>query len=810
MIATSLVVHATGVGDPGSRLHLEAPIVSDVIPEPEALYLEAAIDGSAGEMATSHSVQLQRFGWRLTVDGDVLDMTRVVDVSVEMDIDNPLRTWSFEVALDTPDGLWDNPIMEPGPGLCKREVDIDLVLPTTTGFYYKRLITGGVCDSESRTSLPNARARFSGVCSGGRYDGELVDLVLPPGHGLSRPRVIEIAARRAGVTDVDLHQVTYGNLVWFQNEDGTWAWASYTPKMMKEFQMSDAQFLGPCQELADVDQMRLYWDSDGFLKWTPCGPPADEEDTIDHFDERNFKRAAVTIEIPGGETVTEVTVNGEEQLIRDPEDCGDVTTSVEVTSEGLQGPIAPKYAQSTGGYATNPYDTVEFDDPQRVRLEVLERTVRCGIEVYTRRMSYSYFLPMAARYTWDAVNDEWDRIDGIYADEGTDGNANAYVAPIEKWLLTEVDEEWHYWNDEEFLGPRVGPVASQEANFGVAPGYAPQLVDLDFSKVKIGTFSVSWRWYAVKKYLKTRTLTPFPPPIWEEVEPPALHAVYGDKSGCAGLVIAPAWLHSNYQGYQTYSSNDGELFLPVSATTVLYESDGRGYLIGEERQNFGWLARPNGSAYLYGDGKESDDEQEEFRLVSTETKKYSAAGENNHDEIVVRSDFNGRDVSSQTTTGLDGYLPAIDRIPDGGTIDTEEEEDVYEDEAEQAAVAAETLRTEVRPFAVTIRDADLEHCHVRNVVELAAPYAENEAEADRMARHVIARSAAPRFSAELARVHPWLRPGLVSEITCHPLGITQAMRSRITKVAFNGRMDRGVLRTYQTMNAEIYGIAVPE
>lgn len=440
MIGASLTILVAATGDPASRLNIEATIESDVDPIPSALYLEAEIDGSAGEMATDHTVATQAIGWAVTKDGVPVSPHVLDNIEVGMDIDQHLRSWAMDIILDTPDGQLGNPIYEPGPGTCLDEIDISMVFRTATGFHYIPFIIAGIGDASDRSTSPSPREKFTGVDRGGRYDGKTIDLILPPGHGLSRRRVVQIAATRTGIpsSQIDL-QLHPGHDV--------------DRPMMKEFQISDGQFLGPCQTLVDTDQMRLGWNREGNFSWVRAGRPGDDEDTIDHLDERYFMTASVNVHTPGGETITYVVVNAEEQKTRGPEDCGDVTTPLEIETKGFQGPIAPDYVQDgAGGNDPNPYDSITFPNPQRTRLEVIERTKRCGVDVYTRRIAYSYFLPRAGRYVWDQANEEWDQAWSAAVDEATDGNAAAYMGLIEKWARVEVDEEWQLWNDPEFVG----------------------------------------------------------------------------------------------------------------------------------------------------------------------------------------------------------------------------------------------------------------------------------------------------------------------------------------------------------------------
>lgn len=704
--------------------------VQNNVTDPDGLRLDAAIDGTAGAMALPSSFARQKVEMRVYVNGTLVPNLNKCRVTRQRDAN--LQTWEFSVPIERGTTGYAGDWTGRGVGLCKSRVDIVGVYKTTTGTHEVDLISNGIADNEGRATSDGHFVTYTGVDAGGRYDGETIDFILPPGSGLTRDRVVKVAATRAGVESISLE--TSG------------------VQMMKELQLADTQFLGPCQEIADVEGRMIQWDRQGYMHWPQYGSddlvPASSQWTLN---EKFWVLGSTKLEQPG-ELLTEVTVEGDEQVLVGA--CGDVSSTVTITTSSLNGPIAPAYEQSpSSSYAANPAITPPTT-PITTRVEILITVKRCGILVYEKRSVYEYFNPEISRYEWDTTTEAWLTLDSVFTNDNTDDDSPALAYMAERWTLVEVDETWHYWLRGGFEGPTQDLLPNIPNNLDVgyglrAPlgwdgttggtGYIPtdggdHSYEPGIEGCKIGTQHDSWRYYAPRQYVRTRSLAAYPLPIWEETQPADGWDVLGSKESVVG-------------GIETLRLHSREI--------TQYGTDGRGFLTDEVVHNFGWFAR-SGSEFLYGDDTERAESAESFRYLGTEHTRYIGVGEQSHDEIVTETDLDLRSITSEVTSGLDSYLPAIERIPDSGsTTDT----DVYVDDSELTDLYRKAYRTESKPISVTVTDLDLEDCSTRGVSKVQNAYIENEDEADWLARWLIEESVAAKFSGELAGANFFIEPG---------------------------------------------------
>lgn len=745
MPSADLVLAVSAFGSDPLRLNVS---VQNNVDDPDGLRIDAAIDGTAGAMALPTSLVPQKAALRVYVNGSVVP--ELTACRVTRGRDNHLQTWEFTVPIHRGATGYAGDWRGHGNGLCIKRVDIYGVYKTSTGEHEIPLITNGIADSEARESGGGAFVTYQGVDAGGRFDGEMIDLVLPPGSGLPRQRVVQIAATRAGVEDISLE-------------------TSSVP-MMKEFQLADSQFIDPCQEIAEVEGRMIQWTRDGYLHWPQYGSrdlvPSSSRWSLT---EKHWVMGSARLSQPA-ELITEVTVEGDEQVLVGA--CGDVTTVVKIKTQTTDGPVSPAYQQSTGSvYTANPSRPAP-SEAITTHLEILETTRRCGIIVYERRTLYEFFNKERTRYAWSTDDEAWVTLGIVYTNDNTDDDSLALNRSVEVWTLTEMDETFHYWFREGFEGPTAGAIPARPANLNMgwglrAPigwdgttngtGYIPandpnHSYSPDWEGCKIGTHKKSWRFYGPRKHVRERSITTFPLTPWEEIEPENGWEVLGNKEAIVG----------NREAFRLFSSE-----------IVQYGSDGRGFLTDENVTRFGWFA-PKGSAYLYGDDTVRADSQESFQYIGGDETKYIGAGEQTHDEIVTRTSENQRTVETVATTGLDSYLPAIERIPDSGpTTDT----DVYRDDTELSQLYRKVYRTESKPISVTVTDLDLENCSTRSVHKVRNAYIESIDEADWLARWLIDEGMAARFDGELAGANFFIEPGdWCSTVRYRQIGVNGAGR----------------------------------
>ena len=748
--------------------------VQNNVTDPDGLRVNAEIDGTAGAMAVPTNATPQKIAMRVYVDGVLVPELHACRVTRSRK--QNLQTWDFTVPIHPGAtgyaGDWEGN----GVTLCKKRVDIYGVYQTSTGYHEIPLICNGITDNEARESNDGALVTYTGVDRGGRYDKETIDFILPPGSGVSRDRVIEVAARRAGVEDISL-----------EHSDAV---------MLHEFQMADSEFIPPCQELADVEGRVIQWDRSGDMIWRRYGSGAMVPSTSRWaFTERNFVAGSCRLTQPG-ELITEITVEGDIQQIVGA--CGDVTSRVTVTTSSLIGPQAPAYAQSTGSsYAANPQPSA-LTSPITVKVETFDTTRRCGIIVYEKRTVQEWFNPEVARYEWNATTDSWDTLGGVYTDDNTDDDSPAYAYAQERWHTTEIDETWHYWFRENFEGPEAFYIPLKPSGLDMGWGLrAPKgwdgqtngetgFVDANdpdhsydrrWEGLKIGTLTKSQRWAGVKQYVRSRSISSYPLDIWEEVEPANGWKVLGGKEAVL---------------------SDGEQFLQTEQIVTILGADVRGYQTDEDEYRFQYFVG-KGSQYLYGDDTERAEAYETLQFTGATYTKYIGTGEQSHDEIVTETNESDRTVRSVATTGLDSYSPAAERIPDSGpTQDT----DVYTDDAEQQELYQRAYRTESKPISVTVTDDALEHCSTRGVHKVRNAYLESEDEADWLARWLLDEGSAGVFDGELAGANFFVEPGdWCSTIRYRQIGLA-GCEGRIEEVSWDWKAGA-------VMNTKIQALLYP-
>lgn len=764
----------------GAELALTVDVQNEV-DDPDGLFLDASIDGTAGAMAVPTTLTRQQVEMRVYVDGAAVP--ELVACSVTRSRGQNLAQWEFTVPIHPTASGYAGAFVGGKVGICKKSISIYGVYETSTGTHLIPLIYDGIADNEGRESSGGALVTYQGVDRGGRFDRETIDLNLPPGHGLPRDRVVRLAASRAGVEAFSLeHSET---------------------NMMKEFVLADAPFLGPCQELADVEGRVIQWDRSGDMAWPQFGSgslvPSPSRWS---FQEKHFVLGSVSLGQPG-ELITEMTVDGDAQVII--EQCGDVTVTTKITTKSLEGPLAPAYKQNSDGSYDANTQPADPSDPITTRIEIIERVERCGILVYDRRRAWEFYNPETARYTWDAVNDEWDPIDDVWTDDNSAGDDPAFWRQIESWRLTEVDETWHYWFQtgyQRYVGPLGGfsqvPGLPDSAGHGslsypvgissFAVNDAGQIIG-PFAGVKIGTLARSWRWTAPRAAVKTRSIVAYPYDPWEEVEPTSGQKVLGSKEAINTLGTIPGWLSASYSSGD--EPPDGEQFLPVSQEAVIYEPDARGYLRSEIRYKFSYFAR-GGASYLYGDGSEHSEEYETLRYVGSDLTTYVPNGDQQHDEIELETDLDNRTVRSVATIGMDGYLPSAERIPNSGPPESGDE---YADAEEQSELYRKAYRTESQPISVVVAAEDLENCSTRGVHRLSAPWVESEDEAEWLGQWIIDEAASAEFRGTLAGANFFIEPGdWCSQVRYHQLGVDSEGRVEDVKWSW---------RSGQPINTEI-------
>lgn len=751
----------TGADAQSGQLSITADIAASSLPDDDALEIDATVDFALGEAAAPLGLTAQCAGIVIKRNGALIEVASLMSVEVQRDYDNNLQQWSLSVTLRDADGPFGNPFSHAGPALCKDEITIYGAYYVGNTTYLIPLIKDGIADAAQRSTDSEGVETINGVDHGGFFDQKLIDFVIPIGSGLDRAKAIELIAKEALEDEwIDL--------------------PSSDRPMMKEVQIADAQFLGPCQELADVENRRLLWNREGAFTWVKVGRQHEfDRGTRGTIDERRWVRGSVSTEHPGGEVVTRIIADGDAQV---PGDCETVEVTQTITIKGMDGPQRQLYRQTKLGDGSGQptYEALDplgaWTDPQVVSVEVITRKEKCKTLLFERNVRWEYYNPEALRWEWDhhadPADSEWDAVTpGILAftavytnDNGTpDSNEPALYFDRPRWMIVSINETWHSWFQNGFearidpgQGNYITPRGSgawflRPINADIALMSQDRLGNWvgPYAGVKIGTLFRSWGWNYIAAKVKDRDTT-YPYATWEETEPVDGTQVTGDKRAVAsdslsfGPSVAPP-----YEGLGM-----AESFTCIEQRATWFESNENGYLTGIYEDVATHRARA-GNRYMYGDGLTYDDEYETFGFNDQTITQYVAAGDASHDEIVSRYGRDGTLYESVSSTGLDGYLPAAERMPG----EASPQDDLYDDEDQADETFIPSMRTDTKPISVEIEDIGLENCHVENKRQLNAPYAENEDELEEMAWAVIDESAAATVTGTVAGADFFIEPG---------------------------------------------------
>lgn len=753
-------------GDDGATLEINAQLQAASVPDDDALEIDATIDYALGEAAVPTGLNVQCAGMVVFRNGTPINPANMKSIEVSRDYDNQLQQWSFEVTLVTANSPLHSPFDHAGPSLCKEKISVYGAYLVGGTAYLIPLIKDGIADASTRDSSDGGIEVVSGVDSGGFYDQKLIDFVIPIGSGLDRAEAIKLIAEEAEVESINL--------------------PSSGRSIMKELQLADSQFLGPCQEMADVENRRLLWNRDGEFTWVKVGRQHSNDNGIaGTIDERRWVAGSVKSEHPGGEVVTRITADGDEQL---PGQCTVVEVTQKITVKGLDGPMPLGFRQYMSGgsiaYEAQGAGT-PWTEPQVTSIEVIMRQEKCKVLLFERRARWEYFNPESARYEWDSTASEWDGVDiSIYTDDNSSGEEPAYLFNKPRWMLVAVDETWHSWFQTGFIS--WGPYSLLGPTGGWGYMAYPRSVNTwqiarngtivsPWAGVKIGTLSRSWGWARINAHVKDRSIASYPYAAWEEVEPDSGTLVTGDKNGVTALPTSSNGTpyYPTAPPYDLWYGYSAVRFTCVEERLVLYESDDKGYLTGAYERIGRFHAR-KGPNFLYGDGFEYADEEETFGFDAEDVTLYTANGEDQHDEIELHYDRDEKLYASKASTGLAGYLPAAERMPG----ESAPQDDLYEDEDQADELFIPSMRTDMKSISIEVIDLGLENCHVLNWRKLDSQYAENEAELEEMAWAIIDESAAARITGTVAGADFFIEPGKLYTLKHGKIGLNHTGRMK--------------------------------
>lgn len=750
---------------------------------------EFTSDAAAEAAARPRDLTPSVVGFELRVDGVALDLADCTGGwSVSRSLDQRLQTWQVEFVLNDEDGPLGNPFDVLGPPTCLKTVDLYGVYLISGAKVAVPLIVGGIADMTTRTgSLGGYIESMSGVDRGGRHDRKVVTLVLQPGHGLPRGRVVRELAKEAGETQYLL-------------DDGRLC--------TKEVQVVDGDWTSVAAELMDTEGRALLWNRDGYLTNPKRGRPVGETSTWE-LTEADFDASSGVSVSHMADILTDVTLTGWQQIARDGCDREEKTTETEVRT--IYAPYRQGYTQTIGGYAaTSPGEAAKL---RRYSLVVQESESICNTVVFERTRRFGWRNWEVLRYQWDGTDDEWDKLT-CYTDENSDGSAPGYSYLDERWSLLERVDTRYYYDRSGFRldsNRNIYTGTSTSSLGGVAPGLwnAPPIDWVAYGRgdgggnvtdnnFYLGRIIETWQPYRIEGHIKERgqASDPFPD------EPDNGSSVYGDgradgSGGTAWFFQPGAWaaLEEGAVSGVSGSTGEGLMLVGVDVQASYDELDG-GWVTREVTDRFRWFRdRTETGLFFYAsDGTASNYENEQFEWVTRETTTYTPLDEATHVKQVSTANSVGAVVNVVTETGLEGYGPALPRL------DLEElSGDGYET-GEQDEFARSAARKSTKQIKVQVIATGLETCHTKGVLKTEMPWAEDEDELVEIAERMIADSAAATISATLAGCNYFVEPGQLHRWKFRPIGLDHDIR--ITSVTWSGSVGG---RATCTVEGKVYG-----
>lgn len=717
----SIVVSGSGQALAGNLAVRQDPLPASVLAG--SLTVSGALS-AAMQPADASTVSC---GMEVWVGGVKVSRRDVIqEITVERSLDQRAQTWSFSVALRTPQGPLGSPFVKVGPSTCKQAVDVFGVVRVDGVTHRIPLIVGGIGKQTTRSSGSGGHVEvISGVDRTGRFDRVPATLSLPAGHGTPRGMMVRALQASAGDT---LERLTPG------------------PPCYKPLSATDADWMALGEEIVDTDGQVLMRDRSGALVNPVAGRPDDDEPIAFRFKSADFlKEVEITSSHPG-DVITECTLTGQEQLVSEPGVCEVV---LEPQEDEVRAPYAPRtvpFAQGTGGYSAT--GLIDGEASERVTsLTIFERETRCGVVVWERKRVWGYLNPQVARYRWDnTVGDgAWARLGGCFVPNSIDDQEPALGFNVEQFIKLSDEETWHFYNRAGFRlqaawpGPGNVPMACMDGLLGPT---SSETREGDY----LGSASRSSAVYVPRAALKDRTSGAVGDP-WDAISPIPNVRVLGDYTAIDLAANLP-WIP------QGVVHVDGEMLHPVSISVTTHHGDAAGILRKAVETTFGWRVTSSpGGRYFYSDETVSNDPTESWGFTGSKTTRYISTGASSHTEEweTVSQDGSVSRSGSGRSSGQPGYGPAIAMMDITGTSPLA---------GEEGSVPMEARKENTRIIKASIQSTTLLQCHLPLPHKAAAPWAETESELVEMCKRVIENSCAADVSGRLAGANFAIEPGM--------------------------------------------------
>ena len=584
------------------------------------------IDGEltlAGQFAQAEQV----VGFKVLVDGVELPQRQLLGgLSVRTDLEVG-TAFGLSVAYGSDDSLFQH---LPGSGALpkpfgtivgnvgagKQVIDIyGVVVTDIAGRTDIPLVVGGVIDQITTEIVDGVRAQtISGIGQQGQYDGIKVTLQLSPGHNIPRGNIFARLAELGGLDPAKVE--TWG---------GT--------RVLHELSYIDTPWLEAAREIAAADNRAVWWLGDVLT----TVPLVDKDSPVAAYIEPHHWIDSSVEQSGGSQVPTSVLVTGSEQLTKQGDGLSTVVTVVEV-----QEPFAipgAEFSQGTNGVLT----ALSGSSSEALRVTSRVETTQTSegdTLLYKRVRTFGYFNPEEWRYKADSTTSGRDG-SGNFSDYNTstyifdsaaknDGSA----ARLWRWhrfvLLEEVETFFHF-DDRGFL------VREEVLRRGWLNRRKP---------IKNRAAQATSAWSAVSWTLSQRLLG-------------NSDAVIGASEGFTTIRGGTGGSDAQYPYPRANTAPFGQNNGLLGKMEVVYTVTDDGFITRRVQSEYGWIALWNGRTQLFGDGTESDDIEEKFRVIRTEETTYQAVSEFGSTAIRRTTDENGSTVSVETEE-IDSYLPAAE------------------------------------------------------------------------------------------------------------------------------------------------------
>lgn len=344
---------------------------SPAVPFDEILKVDGSVDASVAEAIASNAQLVSPLIF--SVNGVEVPQWRVLHERSRLDrsVDG-ITTFSFAMARRSTDREYDEPLGEiddfcgSPPGL--QSIDVDQIVFTDSQPRRIRLVTNGVvvASTGARMSRAGEVREFSCTDAQGRYAKKTIELVLPPGHGLTRSEVVGRFCDELGIVD---------RAVTIPDDAPTY----------KELQVIDSAGWGALQSYLAAINCVPAFDRDGVFVVRSVDKPADVDAFT--FDAQQLK--SPLNDAPSNDGPTTVEVRGSSQIVHDGDGLRTETTRIDFYE--TYSIKAAKFEYSTTAGTTTPSGL--SDQPpifQLVRVVITERTYEIDTLVFERVKTYGY------------------------------------------------------------------------------------------------------------------------------------------------------------------------------------------------------------------------------------------------------------------------------------------------------------------------------------------------------------------------------------------------------------------------------------